>query len=387
MPLTSGDGDVLTSGGDRLEPATFGVGDALWLYFRNFAVNTILDWVADGFLTFDGPVVDLGSLAGPVRFQRYHFSGLSVTLQYSSDGEEWHNGPTAGFGLEDLTNYLNLVDWLVDLAYGLGMAAVERFDAAYTVAGVVYAELGAPMTAIAVGNVKKLVLSLTQGSEPLNLSFYFRKTDAPSGSTGEADLIGDFRTNAEPALLDCMSADVAINQYRVEDRISAGVTNGHLRTFIGEVLSGVVGTAAAADTSNIYQAAGCLSWYTNFSGRGERGRTFIPGLPAVFVDNGLLQAGAIAAYQTFADAMIANYDGDTDAADWQFVLWRSHVSGAGAVEGNPPAGQEGHVNPATQPPFNPLAAAHGITLGVPQQTVRTLRRRGVGVRIGRRTGG
>lgn len=385
MPLFDGDGNLLTGGGDTLELAEFGGGDPLWVVLAKMAIDALLDWAASYPIDFCGAPVYFGEFAGPVKYQRYCFNGLTVTHQYSSDGGEWHDSFSVGFGLSDLANVKNLAERLVELSTGFEHSWQE-LGFYPTVAGVAYPSEESQMTSIAVGNVKKLVVSMSQSGEPFQLSFHFKKANDATGATGEADLIGDFRAQAEPALLACMSADVAINNYRVEDRISPGTTNGHLRTFIGEELAGVVGTAAAANTSNILQAAGCVSWYTDFSGRGERGRSFIPGVPVpLFGDNGELTDAGVVAYQAFVDALLARYDAATDAAaDWQLTLWRSHVSGAGAIEGNPPAGQPGHVAPATAPPFNPLAGNHGITLGKPQRVIRTLRRRGKGVRIGRR---
>lgn len=390
MPLTDGAGNPLLSGGDPLETAEFGTGDALWVYVVKWAIDQALGYVTSATFEYTGTPVDFGPLAGPVRYQRYHFVGLSTTLQVSSNGTDWTDTIAVGFGLTTLDNYLNLVDRLVDAVYAVAHAAVER-GASLLAAGTLYAGEGFGMTSIAIGNVKKLSVEMRTFEQPLQLSFYFRRTDSASGATGEADLIGDFRTNVEPSLLDCMSADVTLDRYRVEDRISAGSTNGRLRTFVGETLSAVVGTGAAADTNNIPQAAGCVSWYTNFAGRGERGRTFVPGLPAAFVDNGRLTSAAVTAYQAFVDALIAWADGDTDTADWQYVLWRAHLTGSGAADPNPITGHNPDGSPiyatppVTKPPFNPLAAAHGITLGVVQSTVRVQRRRGIGVRIGRRS--
>jgi hypothetical protein len=385
VPLTDGSGTPLTSGGNPIGEAVFGAGDALWVELARQAVDGLLQWATSGFLNFNGVEVDFGPLAGNYRYFRFRFQGLTVYAQTSPDNGTYTDRVRVAFGLSNLQNIYNLAQPLVEMAEGLLHTGLEQ-GALYSVAGGLSPTEEEAVTSIAVGNVKKLVIGMRQQSEPFQLSFHFRKTTDATGATGEADLIGDFIAQAQPALLACMSADVAITGYRVEDRISAGATNGHLRTFIGAPLVGVVGTAAAADTSNILQAAGCISWYTNFSGRGERGRSFLPGVPVVlFADNGLLTDAAITAYQAFVDALLLRYDGDTDAtADWQLVLWRNHVSGAGATEANPPAGATGHVIPATHPPFNPLAAAHGITLGVPQRVVRSLRRRGVGVRIGRR---
>jgi hypothetical protein len=385
VPFTDGSGTPLTSGGNPIGEATFGVGDALWVQLARQAIDGLLQWATSGFLNFAGLEVDFGPLAGNYRYFRFRYQGLTVYAQTSPDNVTYTDRVSVSFGLSNLQNIRNLAQPLVEMAEGLLHTGLEG-GALYSVAGGLSPTEEEAMTSIAVGNVKKLVIGMRQAGEPFQESFHFRKTTDATGATGEADLIGDFRAQAEPALLACMSADVSIANYRVEDRISAGATNGHLRTFLGEELIGVVGTAAAADTSNILQAAGCISWYTNFAGRGERGRTFLPGLPVpLFADNGELTDAAVTAYQAFIDALLARYDGDTDAAaDWQVVLWRSHVSGAGAVEGNPPAGAAGHVLPATRPPFNPLAAAHGITLGKPNRVVRSLRRRGKGVRIGRR---
>jgi len=389
VPLTDGLGNPLLSGGDPLETAEFGTGDALWIKIVRWAIEQGISWIAANTFDWAGPPVDFGPLAGPVRYQRYHFVGFSATLQVSANGTDWTDTITVAFDGSALDNILALVDRLVDAVYAVSHAAVEA-GAQLLAGGVLYAGEGFGMTSIAIGNVKKLIVEMRTFEQPLQLSFYFRRTDTASGSTGEADLIGGFRTNAEPALLDCMSADVTIDRYRVEDRISAGSTNGRLRTFVGETLVDVVGTGGAADTNNIPQAAGCLSWYTNFSGRGERGRTFVPGLPAAFVDDGRLTSAGVTAYQAFADALIAWADGDTDTADWQYVLWRAHLTGSGAADPNPITGHNPDgspiyaVPPVTSPPFNPLAAAHGITLGIVQSTVRVQRRRGIGVRIGRR---
>lgn len=384
MPLFDGDGNLLTGGGDPLSIAEFGSGDPLWVVLAQMAIDALLQWAASFPLSFCGPPVYFGAFAGPVAYQRYCFNGLTVTHQYSNDGGEWHDSFSVGFGFSDLSNVRNLAERLVELSTGFEHSWQE-LGFFPTVAGVSYPTEESQMTAIQVGNVKKLVVSMSQSGEPFQASFHFRKANDATGANGEADLVSDFRAQAEPGLLACMSADVTIDNYRVEDRISPGTTNGHLRTYIGAELTANVGTAAAANTSNILQAAGCISWYTNFAGRGERGRTFIPGLPVpLFADNGRLTDAAVAAYGAFIDALLARYDADTDgAADWQLVLWRSHESGAGALENNPPAGQPGHVAPATAPPFNPLAGAHGITLGKAQRVVRSLRRRGVGVRIGR----
>lgn len=390
MPLLDGGGNPLLAGGDPLETAAFGSADAFYTVVVNWAINQAIDWLVGGHLDFTGAAVDFGPLAGPVRFQRYRFHSLNATLEISADGSNWHDTLTVGFGLNDLTNYLNLVDRLVDLVFWVTHAAVEA-GSQLLAAGVLYTSEEEPMVAIAVGNVKKLIVSMLEFEQPFQLSFHLRRTNTASSATGEADLIGDFRANVETELLACMAADVAISDYKVEDRISGGTTNGRLRTFTGDTLTAVVGTGGAANTNNAPQLAGCLSWYTNFSGRGERGRSYIPGLPNAFYDNGRLVAGGITAYEAFRDAILARYDGDTDnTAPYQLVLWRQHLTGAGASDPNPVTSPPGTVPvvyatpPVTRPPFNPLAAAHGITAGTVQSTVRVQRRRGIGVRIGRR---
>lgn len=390
MPLLDGGGNPLLAGGDPLETAAFGSADAFYTTVVNWAIEQLLEWVASGALDFFGPAVDFGPLAGPVRFQRYHFHGLAATLQISGDGSNWHDTLTVDFGADVLENILNLVDRLVDLVFYVTHAAVEA-GAQLLAAGVLYTSEEEPMVAIAVGNVKKLIVSMLEFEQPFQLSFHLRKTNTASSATGEADLIGDFRTNVEAELLACIAADVAILNYKVEDRISGGTTNGRLRTFTGDTLSAVVGTGGAANTNNAPQLAGCLSWYTNFAGRGERGRSYLPGLPNAFYNDGRLAAGAVTAYEAFRDAILARYDGDTDnTAPYQLVLWRQHLTGAGASDPNPVTSPPGTVPvvygtpPVTRPPFNPLAAAHGITAGTVQSTVRVQRRRGIGVRIGRR---
>lgn len=240
-------------------------------------------------------------------------------------------------------------------------------------------------------DVVKLVIEMEQFKQPMQLEHYFKKTNTALHPSDEAGLISAYAAAAQAELLACMSADVTLVRYRVEDRISSGALNGRLRTHIGP-FENVVGTiAGGAGTSDAPQLAAVVSWYTNFSGRGERGRSFVPGTAHTNVEDGALKADAVTLYQAWGDAVVDNFDGDeNEDAPWQLVLWRQHMTNLTIpddVEENEIITVGGvrqyRYLEATRPPFNFKAASHAITLAVVRPTIRTQRRRGLNVRISR----
>lgn len=258
------------------------------------------------------------------------------------------------------------------------------------------------------GNVIKLVVEMEQFNEPLQIEHYFRRTNDGAIDPGsDLSLVDDYAAGARSALFACMDVSVALVKYRAEWRIQGA--NAMLpRTYILAPNDGTVGTAnggvANADAS---QLSYVISWYTNFAGRGERGRTNVPGTSHPFIEENHLTDAAKTALSNYADVLTTTFNGDDDGTKaWQLVLWRQHLTNPALTPGDdgeyanplntavPPSVAEwpGHdeegrpiyVNPpTTRPPFSPAAAQHAITLAVVQDSVRTQRRRGPGVRISR----
>jgi hypothetical protein len=376
-------------------------------------VSLALSWVAKGGIDFCGPTVDFGPITGgavPVgyRYQRWCFNGFNVALFRSGDQVTWYSVFGAGLGPSTLTGWLALAQLVYD-NWLLQLANPPYSEQPGPLSPVLLSREGFVRTMDAVnGNVLKLVVEMEQFGEPLQIEHYFRRTnDATVDPGSDISLVGDFTSGPRDALLACMDVSVAIKRYRAEWRVQGA--NAILpRTYLVASAPGQVGTAnEGAPGADASQLAYVISWYTNFAGRGERGRTFIPGTSHDFiVANRVVEDGTVA-LQAYADSLMATFGGDEDSLDaWQLVLWRQHLTNPALVPGDdgeyanplntavPPSVAEwpGHDEegkpiytfpPTTRPPFSPAAAQHGITLAVPSDKLRTQRRRGPGVRISR----
>lgn len=258
------------------------------------------------------------------------------------------------------------------------------------------------------GNVLKLVVEMEQFNEPIQIEHYFRRTNDASVDPGsDVSLVGDWIANASALLRACMDVSVAIKKYRAEWRVQ-GANSVLPRTYQQVTDIPVLGTAnGAAPGADASQLAYVISWYTNFAGRGERGRTYMPGTSHAFITDNRVNADGLLVLNSYADNLLGFFNGDTDITKaWQIVLWRQHLTNPALVPGDdgeyanplntavPPSVVEwpGHDEegkpiyvhpPTTRPPFSAAAGQHGITLGVPQDRVKTQRRRGPGVRISR----
>jgi hypothetical protein len=76
---------------------------------------------------------------------------------------------------------------------------------------------------------------------------------------------------------------VAIKKYRAEWRVQGAAPFSLAPTFRRwwQQLGTANGGTPGADAS---QLAYVISWYTNFAGRGERGRTYVPGTSHAFIE-------------------------------------------------------------------------------------------------------
>jgi hypothetical protein len=378
-----------------------------------YITGKVLTWVADSTIHFCGEPVHfpLEHFPNPVyhyAFQRWCFRGFTVVLQISDDGITWFDGPTASLGPGWVLDPIATINFLFNTWKSFIESNIFNQGAFIDFGGRTYTEgFSSGMDAVN-GNVLKLVVEMEQFNEPVQIEHYFRRTNDASVDPGsDVSLVADYVSSVASALLGCMDVSVAIKKYRAEWRVQ-GANTILPRTYIVNSVGGAVGTAnggvAGADAS---QLSYVISWYTNFAGRGERGRTFIPGTSHAFIEENRVTAPGITALANYVTGLFNGFNGDEDVTKaWQMVLWRQHLTNPALVPGDdgeyanplntavPPSVAEwpGHdeegrpiyVNPpTTRPPFSPAAAQHAITLGTPQDKIKTQRRRGPGVRISR----
>lgn len=383
----------------------------MWVWILEWITTNVVAWVAAG-IDFNGVPVDFGPLAGGVRFQRFRFHGLAVDLQVGSGVDlahitGWTSILTVSFTAGGLENIVTNVGLIWNAINGVFLAWISE-GLMFMMDGVIYPVTEVKAVDAVNGNVLKLVVEMEQFGEPLQIEHYFRRTNDASVDPGsDVSLVAEYAASSVGALLGCMDVSVVIKKYRAEWRVQ-GASTILPRTYITNAAGGLVGTAnggvAGADAS---QLAYVISWYTDFSGRGERGRTFVPGTSHAFIEENRVTDLGVIALTNYVTLLLAAFNGDTNVAKaWQMVLWRQHLTNPALVPGDdgqyanplnmavPPSVAEwpGHddegkpiyVNPpTTRPPFSPAAAQHGITLGTPQDKVKTQRRRGPGVRISR----
>jgi hypothetical protein len=375
--------------------------------------DKVLNWVADSTIHFCGEPVHfpLESFLAPVyhyAYQRWCFRGFTVVLQISDDGVTWFDAVSAplgpGYVLDPITTINFLFNtWKEFIESNIfGQGAFIDFGGRAYVRG-----FSSGMDAVN-GNVLKLVVEMEQFGEPVQIEHYFRRTNDASVDPGsDVSLVAEYAASSVGALLGCMDVSVAVKKYRAEWRVQ-GANTILPRTYITNAPGGLVGTAnggvAGADAS---QLAYVISWYTDFAGRGERGRTYVPGTSHAFIEENRVTDLGIIALTNYVTLLLAAFNGDTNVAKaWQMVLWRQHLTNPALVPGDdgqyanplntavPPSqaawpghdeeGRPLYVNPpTTRPPFSPAAGQHAITLGTAQDKVKTQRRRGPGVRISR----
>lgn len=383
----------------------------MWAFLLSQIETAIASWVAAG-VDFDGAPVDFGPLAGGLQFQRYHFHGLAVDLQVGSGPDldhisSWTSVLTVDFaagGLENIATNVDLLWNVIRLTFEEWLREGLRFR----IGGALYGAGGRIGMDAVNGNVLKLVVEMEQFSEPLQIEHYFRRTNDASVDPGsDASLIDEYVASAQAPLRACMDVSVLVTKYRAEWRVRGALAIVP-RTYITSAGGPFAGTAnggvAGADAS---QLAYVISWYTDFAGRGERGRTYMPGTSHTFIEDNRVTPAGIVQLDAYINALLTAFSGDTDITKaWQLVLWRQHLTNPALVPGDdgeyanplntavPPSvvewpghdeeGRPIYVNPpTTRPPFSPAAAQHAITLGVAQDKIRTQRRRGPGVRISR----
>jgi hypothetical protein len=375
--------------------------------------DKVLNWVADSTIHFCGEPVHfpLESFLAPVyhyAYQRWCFRGFTVVLQISDDGVTWFDAVSAplgpGYVLDPITTINFLFNtWKEFIESNIfGQGAFIDFGGRAYVRG-----FSSGMDAVN-GNVLKLVVEMEQFGEPVQIEHYFRRTNDASVDPGsDVSLVAEYAASSVGALLGCMDVSVAVKKYRAEWRVQ-GANTILPRTYITNAPGGLVGTAnggvAGADAS---QLAYVISWYTDFAGRGERGRTYVPGTSHAFIEENRVTDLGIIALTNYVTLLLAAFNGDTNVSKaWQMVLWRQHLTNPALVPGDdgqyanplntavPPSqaawpghdeeGRPLYVNPpTTRPPFSPAAGQHAITLGTAQDKVKTQRRRGPGVRISR----
>lgn len=368
----------------------------MWLSLLDQALTFIGGVVAASFGVYEGPVTDQGAIAGPYRYTRFVYNGVSASQQYApTPTGPWTEG--FGFGLTGAGfNFWASVyalahateSWLSSVVFSAGYSVITRS-----------ANMPQVMTQ---GRVVKLIIDMLEFGQPLQISHYLR-ANAQSQADGknETHIIDRFVVGGlQGSLAACMGADCNIVGYRVEDRISADPNNGRKHTYKQELAVGswVPGTGDSVGEADAPQLAACLQWYTDWTGPGERGRSFVPGIAHGMVSSGRLNSGAMDALKAYAGQLLSIYDGDTVAGDWfQLVLWRQHMTGTtlpNDAVSNPitvVGGVKQYLNgkpvyvypPTNRPPFNPKAAEHPITVYDVGSRLRTQRRRGIDVRIGR----
>jgi hypothetical protein len=378
-----------------------------------YITGKVLTWVADSTIHFCGEPVHfpLEHFPAPVyhyAYQRWCFRGFTVVLQISDDGVTWFDGPSASLGPGWVLDPIATINFLFNTWKSFIESNIFDQSAFVDFGGRTYTRrFYSGMDAVN-GNVLKLVVEMEQFGEPLQIEHYFRRTNDGAIDPGsDVSLVADWIAASQAVLRACMDVSVKIRKYRTEWRVQGA--NAMLpRTYQQNAAADLVGTAnggvAGADAS---QLAYVISWYTNFAGRGERGRTFIPGTSHAFIEDNRVTDDGINALFAYAGSLTDVFNGDDDGTKaWQMVLWRQHLTNPALVPGDdgeytnplntavPPSVAEwpGHdeegrpiyVNPpTTRPPFSAAAAQHAITLAVVQDTVKTQRRRGPGVRISR----
>lgn len=410
MPLVDANGQPISPSNTAAAFSTsalYSSGDLYGLVW-NYVVGALANWAASAFLDFTAVELPIGT-TGPEAllppnqpaYLRLRFEGLRVDFEVGvhTPAETWVSYAHYDFTSSVLANaYQNLAD-LLTLIYNV-------LNAAYLGGVNVFVAGIGPFdprgSAMAVGDVVKLSVNMRQfGSEPLQIAHHFRCADA--AATFDT-LETAYRTTCLPALVGAMHTSVEVLSVSIEDiiNVSAPTIQRKTRTYNSAGDYPQVGTQVGGGGQNAEapQLSVAVTWETPFAGRGERGRSFMPGLWDSASENGIATPAYIVLAQAYADSLVNNFGVNAANApliagvDWVFVLWREHLSNpaipagsinpAGAVVRTPanPSGYE--WPPVTRRPFNPRAAANGIQAAIVRDVVRTQRRRGRGVRIGRR---
>lgn len=211
-------------------------------------------------------------------------------------------------------------------------------------------------------DILKLTLHSTYHGSALQTSAHFRTEDAAGTAVG---LATHFRDNALDTLRAATVDEMVYTRITVE-QIAAGVPPSTVGPFVD---SAELALAAATDgdivgQGMIGQGPAVLGLRTGIKGRRYRGRMFISGAPEGSSVGGLWDATQLALFQAFAADLVTNY-GNGGTSIYTMTVWSPQDLTFVKKDGT------------AAPRVGNIASA--VTSIIVSPTVKTLRRRAVGV--------
>jgi hypothetical protein len=228
---------------------------------------------------------------------------------------------------------------------------------------------------MAVGDVFKLVVTMTQANSYMQNTYAFKVLQAGDVSVAQSILLAnDFKEAFRPQQV----SGVVYRSWKLYQVFGGGVdyTQTPCKREGGRVLEQAYGgTVAGGDASQALppQCAWVITLYSDQIGRRHRGRIYVPGFSENKQSDGNWGAAELTTMNTALATLVNKYGPSGTATDFQWGIWSERTAFGCVTRDVPPYDHYQADTPAPQLAFTPLdrVLARGI--------VYTQRRRVIGV--------
>lgn len=164
---------------------------------------------------------------------------------------------------------------------------------------------------MAVGEVFEVKVSGHYQGQLWNNVLHFRQKEYGVGT--EEDFITRFKSVIYGEWLALMVDEATMDQIYVR-QITPELKDPVIDSFVNAV-------GAVTDDGLPSFVSAIVTQRTGIANRRKRGRIYIPAVPLSFQTDGQLNSTGLAAYQTFADNLMVNYNDNTASAKFDVGVW------------------------------------------------------------------